>query len=220
MEQLAKTCKILYDKEFLDNQKLFKQGYSHQKVLYDSIQEYNKLEEEFRTQLSEVIKNIGLDNWYYDDMFKYKSELDIEQLYDLINRLIKNQTNKRVDNIINTIYLALDGLVESCNSIVDYTEDIICEECGSDVECNNCETIIQTNFTAIFSNKEFCNRMITNMILNILFSDTSRTEGIIDDIRQFKCQKCSKFDNWLLSKEETECNEEMCFECNEKLKED
>lgn len=63
MEQLAKTCKILYDKEFLDNQKLFKQGYSHQKVLYDSIQEYNKLEEEFRTQLPEVIKNIGLDDW-------------------------------------------------------------------------------------------------------------------------------------------------------------
>lgn len=220
MEHLAKTCKILYDKEFLDNQKLFKQGYSHQKVLYDSIQEYNELEEKFRTKLSEVIKNIGLDDWYYyGDMFKYKTGLDVEQLYNIIIKLIKNQTNETVDNITNIIYLALDGLVESCNSIVDYTEDIICEECGSDIECNSCGTIIQTNFTAIFLNKKFCNKMITNMILNILFSDTSGTEGIIDDIRQFKCKKCGKFENWLLSKEETECNEEMCFECNEKLKE-
>lgn len=218
MEQLAKTCKILYDKEFLDNQKLFKKGFSHQKVLYNSIEEYNELENEFRTQLPIVIKNIGLDDWYYNDMFKYKTGLDLQLLYDIINKLIKNQPNEIVDNIKDIIYLALDGLVESCNSIVDYTEDIICEECGSNIECNECNISLEVDFKSIFLNKKFCNKMITNIILNILFSDTSGTEGIIHNIIQFKCKKCKKYSDWLLSKDETEFNEEMCFECNNKLK--
>lgn len=199
MEQLAKTCKTLYDKEFLDNQKLFKQGYSHQKVLYDSIQEYNELEEEFRTQLPEVIKNIGLDDW--GDIYMRHMQLEFDWImnknfYELTNALLKLiKNNKKAYEIFNIIYLTLDGIVRSCDNIYNYNENTICEECSSDIECNDCETIIQTSYENIFLNKKFCNKMITNMILNILFSDTSGTEGVIDDIRQFKCKKCGKFEN-------------------------
>lgn len=150
--------------------------------------------------------------------FDWIMNKNFDELTNALLKLIKN--NEKVNEIFNIIYLTLDGIVRSCDNIYNYNENTICEECGSDIECNDCETIIQTSYENIFLNKKFCNKMITNMILNILFSDTSGTEGVIDDIRQFKCKKCGKFKNWLLSKEETECNEEMCFECNEKLKED
>jgi hypothetical protein len=221
MEQLAKTCKILYDQEFLDNQKLFKQGYSHNKILYESKEEYQRLCDDFKNELPMLIKDNYIDDWTYMEYgveenfgLSYSCPLE-DELCKALTKLSKNQNNKWVKNMTDILSCAVRGLANSIKYMDRFNEYIECEECDNED--------IYINFQDKFKERELCNIMIVNVINGILF-DTDGEEntltgsdnaGQMEKIIQFKCKKCDKFCD-MLDIWDYENKEEMCFDCYEK----
>jgi hypothetical protein len=217
MEQLAKTCKVLYDKEFIDNQKLFKDGYSYNKILYESKQEFDCLCQEFKDGLSNLIKSNNIDDWTYIDWqspnnfgLQYSCPCE-EVLGEALSKLTKNQNKKWVENMSDILGCAIRGIAKSISLMNSFNEETECDECGNER--------IEINFQEKFENRNICNIMITNMINNILFDEEKIGDGggcalgQMDKIKQFKCEKCNKFcefiDNW---DDEFEC--EICVDCS------
>jgi hypothetical protein len=224
MEQLAKTCKILYDQEFLDNQKLFKQGYSHNKILYENNEEYKKLCNEFKRELPILLEDNRIDDWDnvrnidIEDEFCIRYECPLESVLEkALSTLSKHQNKKWVNDMIDILSCAVRGLANSIN-YMDIDKHIECEECGNEDNYIN----VQDNF----KETKICNRMIVNVINGILFGEDARGYtfgggdncGQLAKISQFKCQNCGHFcdmvDRW-----DNKNEDEMCYECYEKIEE-
>lgn len=205
MEQLAKTCKILYDKDYLDSKKRLKENDIYAKVKYSSWKEYETLCEEFKSELPTIIRKYRMDKWTYmhygiEEKFGLQLSCQCEiQITKLLSKLTKNQNKKWVDYISNIIGSIIRGIAKSISMM---------NHLGDDLQSN-------------FKNREMCNIIITNMINTLLFENEDVQEGYeMEKIRTFVCKKCKKEDNSLIGEDEmygdfeTEFDE-MCFDCYE-----
>ncbi len=212
---MAKTCKILYEQEFLDNQKLFKQGYSHNKILYENMKEYECLCNEFKNKLPILIKDNNIDDWLrMDGKFRLSGSSDIEYILNTsLTTLSKNQNKLWVNHMTDILSCAVRGLATSINYMNKFNEYANCEECSNDE--------IDVNFQDKFKERGICNIMIINVINSILFDDNAtnggchygNTGGEMDKIIQFKCKKCNKFCD-MLDRWDNELNDGICYDCN------
>ena len=200
---MAKTCRILYEQEFLDNQKLFKQGYSHNKILYENMKEYEFLCNEFKNKLPILIKDNNIDDWLrMDGKFRLRISYDIEYILNTaLTTLSKNQSKLWVNHMTDILSCAVRGLATSINYMNKFNEYVDCEECGNDE--------IDVNFQDKFKEREICNIMLINVINGILFDDN----GEMDKIIQFKCKKCNNFCD-MLDCWDNEFNDGICYDCN------
>jgi len=169
------------------------------KVLYNSVDEFNKLREQFRTELTNSIKTRGLDKWCKNKKYGFfdTEETNInKQLYlvlcDLLNKLTKNQDSSWCKYQSNIMSNSICGMINH----MPY-------------ECIQC--CRKTDLPEYNEHKEFtlsycysltwdsCNSMITNSILNVLFDECyDNNNGIINGkygIAQFKCELCTKVFN-------------------------
>jgi len=223
MEQLAKTCKVLYEQEFLDNQKLFKKGYYYDKILYETEEEYQTLCNDFKTELPILIKDYNIDDWTYIDYIgrekfglTFSSSLEYV-LEKALSKLSKNQNKIWVNNIIDILSCAVRGLAKSIKYMKIFNEYTDCEECGNED--------IYINFQDKFKEREICNIMIVNIINGILFNDNDDGnnlsggggyKGQMEKIIQFKCKKCDNFCDMLVYVWDNINEGEMCYSCYEK----
>lgn len=191
MENLSKTCKILYDKDYLDNMKSINDNNIHKKVYYDNWNEYEDLVNDFKNNLLNVIKNTGMDDWQYFEYFakpseykfgvKFTSSCEYE-LTNLLKKLTKGQNNLWVEHISKIIDSSIRGLAKSISLIED-------EE-----------------FQYYFRNKNICNKMVCNMINTILFHTADVEENFeLDKIRCFICKKCKNEVDYV--------DDDFCIEC-------
>jgi hypothetical protein len=203
MEQLSKTCKILYDKDYLDNMKQLNDKNIYKKVYYDSFMEYETLRDEFKKKLPILIREHKIDDWLYYDWHSENHEFGIkwsnriyEELQPILSKLTKNQNNTWVVHISKIFEFSIRGLAKSISFIQD--EDL----------------------QEPFYNKDVCNVMITNMINRILFESgefASIEAGGEDNfemskLRCFICKKCKKEVDVLC----VYLNEydEICYDCD------
>lgn len=204
MENLAMTCKILYDREFLQNQKLFKGGFSHKKVLYDNYLEYQTLCEEFNKNLPITITNIGLDDW--SKIYNSRNSLSVikfEKIEKCINKLTKDQIKIKVNKICSIIYHNIDIIISMFGTVnldVRNSYDIECSECGNvdELDVESIDNPIKT--------REYLNDLFTGLIKNLIFSNHTGVAGLIEELIQFKCVKCEMYKDMIYEKD-------MCYKC-------
>jgi predicted RNA-binding Zn-ribbon protein involved in translation (DUF1610 family) len=186
------------------------------RILYDSIEEYNKLCNDFKNELPELIRNNNIDDWTYMDYPYLKYGLHYSAclnntLHDALKKLTKNQNNNWVNNIIDILECAIRGLAKSIEYIDNFDDYIECDECGNEE--------IVVNFQAKFKEREICNIMIINIINGILFcGDTDGSTlsggdnfGQMEKIAHFECNTCNKFFNRCDICDEN--NIDMCYNC-------
>lgn len=189
MEQLAKTCKILYDKDYIENKKKIDQNNFYKKVFYNDINEYKNLCDDFIEELPIIIKENNIDEWSFNNynyniFYRLQYSCNCETiLKKILYKLTKNQNNMWVVRTAQLIDNAIRGLAESISKMS------ILFNYGYNV------SEIQTNFQS----KELCNIMITNMIKQIVIGDSCEyTDGYeLAYIREFLCKKCNKKVNYI-----------------------
>jgi hypothetical protein len=204
MENLAMTCKILYDREFLQNQKLFKGGFSHKKVLYDNYSEYQTLCEEFNKNLPITIRNIGLDDW--SKIYNSRNCLSVikfEKIEKCINKLTKDHIKIKVNKICSIIYHNIDIIISMFGTVnldVRSSYDIECSECGNtdELDVESIDNPIKT--------REYLNNLFTGLIKNLIFSNHTGVTGLIEELIQFKCVKCEMYKDMIYEKD-------ICYKC-------
>jgi len=214
MELLAQTCRALYDEEFLNNQKLFKDNYSHNKILYGSLYEYNTYRNTFIDELPDLIKYNNIDDWQHSGWtsapktalgLKYSNDCE-SVLHNALLKLTKNQNKQWVDNMSYLLGGAIRGLAKTGNTMNDIEAEP-CEECGNDA------TFV--DIKDIYRHRHITNKMIVGMVNNMLF-DIEMIEAGTDDqgalsrIIQFKCNRCNKFTDMLYDVG----GGEMCIACD------
>jgi hypothetical protein len=196
------------------------------KGVYDSIEEYEILYNEFKNELPSLLRNNNIDDWTYLDYpnikygLRYSASFN-DALYDALQKLTKNQNNIWVNNMIDIIECTIRGLAKSIEYMNIFDDRIECDECGNDE--------IVVNFQAKFKEREICNIMIINIINGILFcGDTDGNTlsggdnfGQMHQIIQFECKTCNKFFN---RSDISNCwddanNIDMCYDCYEKEQE-
>jgi len=199
MENLSKTCKILYDKDYLDSKKSLQKSDIYSKVKYDSWKEYETLCKEFEVELPKVIRDNEIDKWTYYGLEHLEFGLQLSNccevnIAELLKKLTKDKNNKWVEHISNIIGSSIRGIAKSVSYMNHLSDDI----------------------HDIFLNREVCNVMITNMIKTILFSTDDVQDGYeLEKIRCFTCQTCKNDTDWLEPIEDK--NIEVCFDCLEKI---
>jgi len=174
MEKLAITCKILYDKDYLDEKKYLQEHYNFTKVLYKSEEEYYELQREF------------LDNIYQYD---FKSHLENE-IKDFINKnlykLSKNKSKEWCNITTNIIYIAIKNL-KNCYGMVITTFNTNCSDMITEIlfDSEYINQIIQYNcpicnkYTNKLIHPEFC---IQNRCKNCA---DNKPVDLIDDLKRY-----------------------------------
>lgn len=160
------------------------------KVLYDSLEEYENLVHEFKSSLPNIIREDELDDWTYTD-YNYEQKFGLQfskscsGIYGALSKLTKNKNEQWVIMMGRVISNAIRGIAYSVNNMKSST-NILCECCGVVTTHDDCE---------IFLKREMCNTLMVNMIFGIICDDgQNQDENELSNIRQFNCKNCGGID--------------------------
>lgn len=192
MEKLALTCKVLYDKDWLDNIKLCKDGQLKPIIKYESIHDWMKKMNIFQMNLKKFLDQQLSDS---DTFHELKENLDwlnddhvfIKNFLNFMNESCLNMTEHKykywsLDNArvaTSAVKGALKGYYYSTQYIHHITKDKICN-------------------------------IIISMIFS-MFGTQDSYPGIFDKISYMKCFLCKKFKNEVVTLGVN--GEEICLEC-------
>lgn len=183
MENLLKTCNILYDKEKMDYLKDWK--YKYGKLLYNNYQEYTDLKDAFQINISTRIRENNMDNWKYisDDaeIFGPCLKMDYSSLInDELNKLTKNKKTYWCEKMAKQLNLTIQG-------------------------------VGRNEWFAMIS-KEDIHSLLCDMINTTIFGEGDNDYigmGTIYDIIEFKCTICGNFDSIM----ENGSGNDECLHC-------
>ena len=192
MEKLALTCKVLYDKDWLDNIKLCKDGQVKPVIKYESIHDWMRKMNEFQVSLknfideqlsNEAILNEVKENmdWLNDDHIFIKNFLDFmhEACLNMTEQKYKYWSLDNARVATSAIKGALKGFYYSTQYIHRITKDKIC-----------------------------------NIIVSVIFSMFGTQDsypGIFDKISYMRCFICKKFKNEVVTLGTN--GKEICLTC-------
>jgi hypothetical protein len=163
----------------------------YKKVKYNSYEEFEKLRDEFKSKLPEIIRKSKMDDWRYHDWFLKRWEFGVKrsnkfEIDKELNILTKGQNELWVEHITKIIDSAIRGLAYSISLVKNDTLE------------------------EPFYNEELCNKMITNMIINILFGiDENYSNGTHHELERlyvFVCRDCNKETDYY----------DICYDCQQK----
>lgn len=183
MENLLKTCNVLYDKEKVDHLKEWNHKYG--KLLYNSYEEYTDLKDTFQTNITTRFREKNMDNWQYimDDAEMFGPSLDIDfshVINDELNKLTKHKKTYWCEKMAKQLNLTIQG--------------------------------VGKNEWFVMISKEDINDLLCDMINTTIFGDPENDwigNGAIYDIIEFKCTICGNFDNIM----ENGSGNDECFDC-------
>ena len=191
MEKLALTCKVLYDKDWLDNMKLCKDGQVKPVIKYESIHDWMKKMNIFQMNLKKFIDI----QFKEDDVFnEVKDNLDwlnddhvfIKRFLEFMNESCLYMTEHKYK------YWALDNARVATSAVKGALKGYHYTTNPSDVTKNR----------------------ICNIIISIIFSMFGTQDtypGIFDKISYMKCFMCKKYKNEVVTLGVN--GEEICLEC-------
>tara|TARA_B100001063_G_scaffold52620_1_gene46559 strand:+ start:14030 stop:14608 length:579 start_codon:yes stop_codon:yes gene_type:complete len=190
MEKLAQTCKILYDKEYLDNIMLLKEKEQHPVVIFKDIFEYFNQVKKFQIKIKNFVKDRLNNNEMWDELYDNIDNVTDHHLFikNLRKELIKElfiftqKKEKKWCNETATIFIhAVKGSIKGLTL------------CFS----NNYEDIT----------KEFIKNMTLSTIFHMIGTH-EEYQGIFDKISYFKCEGCNKIRNEVIYADKL-----LCMKC-------
>ena len=169
---LSQTCKILYDKDYLDNMKKVEDLKRHPIIKFDNLYHYFDKVSIFQINIKQHIQRLVLDRPIFESMID-----NIEWLNDEVTFI------KHLQKIIKR------ELME----ITNHTESKWCGETT---------IIIVNSIKGALKGLQICGNPTQNsvrdMIICIIFSMCSTNDNyspILDKISYMKCFQCKKFSN-------------------------
>ena len=186
---LSQTCKILYDKDYLDNMKKVEDLKRHPIIKFDSLYDYFDKVTIFQVNIKQHIQRLVLDTPIFESMIDNIEWLNdevtfIKELQKIIKRELMEITNHTESKwcgettimIVNSIKGALKGL----------------QMCGNPNQ-----------------------NSVRDMIICIIFSICSTNDNyspILDKISYMKCFHCKKFSNKVV-----DFGELICENCSKQV---
>lgn len=196
MEKLALTCKILYDKDYLDKINLIKKEKRHPVVFFTDIFQYFRRFKEFQNKVKYEIDNLINSQDVFEELInnienvtdniqfiRFLRQYLIYNLYDFTDNNEKKWCIETSNIIIHAIKGGIRGLVLSLSN---------------------------TNITI---NKENIKNITISIIFNIIGTHED-FPGLFDKISFFKCDKCKKIKNLIIYHPEYDT---LCIECLDNL---
>ena len=180
---LAKTCKVLYDKDYLDNMKKLDILKRHPIIKFDSLYDYFNIVTRFQLNIKQHIQRLVDDDAIFETMIDNIDWLNdeipfIKHLQKILKKeLLKITQHKETkwcgENAITTIN-SVKGALKGLNMTTDITK-------------NNVRDII---ISIIFS----------------VYSTNDIHQPLLDKISYLKCFHCKKFSNKVVDFGELICD--------------
>lgn len=191
MEKLAVTCKILYDKDYLDKIILLKEKETHPVVIFKDIFDYFQHAKRFQVK----VKNFVSDAINNDEIWRELKE-NIDNITDH-HLFIKNLR---------------DVLIKELFSITKQKEKKWCNETSVIMihsvkgAINGLKLCFEDNIEAI--TPEFIKNVTLSTIFHMIGTH-EEYQGIFDKISYMKCENCNKLSNQVIYADKQLCDK--CF---------
>ena len=182
---LAKTCKILYDKDYLDNMKKLDILKRHPIIKFDSLYDYFNIVTRFQLNIKQHIQRLVDDEATFETMIE-----NIEWLNDEIPFI------RHLQKILKKELL----------KITNYTETKWCVE-NTIITINSIKGALKGLHMTTDVNKINTRDIIISIIFSV-FSTNDNHQPILDKISYLKCFHCKKFSNQVVDFGELIC--EVC----------
>tara|TARA_B100000900_G_scaffold394591_1_gene392168 strand:+ start:317 stop:898 length:582 start_codon:yes stop_codon:yes gene_type:complete len=183
---LAKTCRTLYDKDYLDNMKKLDILKRHPMIKFDNLYDYFHIVNRFQLNIKQHIQRLVDDSHIFENMIE-----NIEWLNDdiIFIKHLQKFLKKELMKITNHKYSKWCGetVITTVNSIKGALKGL---GMTTDVNKNN----------------------VRDMIICIVFSTYSTNDNhqpILDKISFLKCFNCKKFSNQVV-----DFGELICLNCS------
>jgi len=179
MELLASTCKILYDKDYLDSKEKLKKCLFIEDILFDDYYSYQIKKEEFFKKITsfveETFTNISITSFQ-----NYLNDLSInpiivkfhKYLLDRINIYINHSNNEWAELVSYSFITTLSSVLSSLWKYIEINDNII-----------------------------------RNTILSSTFNMFMITDKTLDRISSIKCINCKKYHKKVIIMGEALCTE-------------
>ena len=169
MELMAQTCKVLYDKHWLDKMKEFDTLKRHPMIKFDNLYEYFNKVTNFQTNIKSITQNLVDDDNLFENL-----HINIEWLNDdvpFINRLrifLKDELLKMTNNTESK--WCNETAITTINSIKGALKGL-----------NLCSSISKNNV-----------RDMIICVIFAIFSTSDKYQCIFDKISYMECHICKK----------------------------
>ena len=191
MEKLALTCKVLYDKDWLDNMKLCKDGQVKPVIKYESIHDWMRKMNNFQVNLKRFL-NEQLSN---NEIFN--------QLKDNLDWL--NDDHIFIKNFLHFMH---DACLEMTEQKYKYWSLDNARVATSAIK-GALKGYHYSTYPDNISKSKICNIIVS--IIFSMFGTQDSYPGIFDKISYMKCFMCKKFKNEVVTLGKN--GEEICLEC-------
>ena len=191
MEKLALTCKVLYDKDWLDNMKLCKDGQVKPVIKYESIHDWMKKMNIFQVKLKKFLDQQLNDSNIFNELKENLDWLNDDHVF------IKN---------------FLEFMEESCLYMTDHKYKYWSLD-NARVAISAVKGALKgyhyTNHPDNITKNKICNIIVS--IIFSMFGTQDSYPGIFDKISYMRCFMCKKFKNEVVTLGMN--GEEICLEC-------
>lgn len=193
MEKLALTCKVLYDKDWLDNMKLCKDGQVKPVIKYESIHDWmkkmNKFQVNLKNFLNEQLNNTEIFNELKENMdWLNDDHILIKNFLNFMNEACLNMTQHKNEYK----YWSLDNAQVATSAIKGALKGYH-----------------YSTYPDNISKQKICNIIVS--IIFAMFGTQDSYPGIFDKISYMRCYMCKKFKNEVVTLGRN--GEEICLEC-------
>ena len=191
MEKLALTCKVLYDKDWLDNMKLCKDGQVKPVIKYESIHDWMKKMNEFQVSLKRFLDEQLNNNEIFNELKENLDWLNDDHVF------VKN---------------FLEFINESCLYMTENKYKYWCLD-NARVATSAIKGALKgyhySTYPDNISKAKICNIIVS--IMFAMFGTQDTYPGIFDKISYMRCFMCKKFKNEVVTIGVN--GEEICLEC-------
>ena len=191
MEKLALTCKVLYDKDWLDNMKLCKDGQVKPIIKYESIHDWMKKMNIFQINLKTFLDKQLKDTNIFNELKENLDWLNDEHVF------VKN---------------FLEFMNESCLYMTENKYKYWCLD-NARVATSAIKGALKgyhySTYPDNISKTKICNIIVS--IIFAMFGTQDSYPGIFDKISYMRCFMCKKFKNEVVTLGAN--GEEICLDC-------
>ena len=191
MEKIALTCRILYDKDWLDNIKLCKDGQLKPVIKYKSLHDWMKKMNIFQVNLKKFIEK----------------QFDNE---DIFHELKENMDWLNDDHIF--IYNFIEFMNKSCLYMTENKYKYWCLD-NAQIATSSIKGALKGYYYSV-DEENITKNKICNIIISIIFGMFGTQDtypGIFDKISYIECFNCKKYKNEVVILDKN--GGEICLDC-------